>query len=158
IGGLTTKELHHLENMEENVSFVDACVTAAGLLLESRLSLCIIVDGIDKVAERTPGEALGLVLNALIRAAQRLTADATYASTLAVKVLMPRELFVELKGRDMDHLAGAIRYLYWHPSELKALLNRRIGAAAKRKGFQESTTLGDVLPDGDMTFEAMLRH
>lgn len=158
IRALTADELDQLEQLSASLPFVEACLSAAGYLYDHGIHVCTIIEGIDKVAAETPRDALSLTLDAVVRAADRLTKEEPYLGVLSAKVLMPREFFGALTGRDIDHLVGAQRPLHWYPDDLKKVLQKRLDVAASNANLPELIALDSILPQGSSSWMRMVRH
>jgi hypothetical protein len=156
--GLAPEEIERLDAMPEDPQLIDACISASGHLVEQKKAIWLVLDGIDSVSDRTDRSALNLVLNGLVRAAQRIAGDRTFCGTIVTKVLMPRELFVVIDSRQFDNFLGAQTELTWRPEELVKLLDRRLSAASERAKQEPIVELKDVLPSSRQTFKVLLRY
>jgi len=160
-GGLTRLELSRLENLPDDDEFTAACLAAAGLLVGDRRHVCLVVDGLDRVKE-SDHEAHAFVLNTIINAVRHIARDQSLKHAFSVKVLVPRELFLAVSDRDMDQYGGMQAHLHWDPESLTSLLERRLAAACQRAGGKADTKLSDLLPEmlpnGQLTLEFLIRH
>jgi hypothetical protein len=158
VRGLTSEEYDRVERASEDTELNDACVHIAGLLMVKQMMVCTVVDGIDRVADSVSKSALSIVLNSLVRAADRITLDASLADVFCVKILMPRELFTDVQGRDIDHLLAIQRDLDWYPEILLALITRRLSVASARIGGPQAVDFVQMLPSQDETWIHIVRH
>jgi hypothetical protein len=161
VGGLTRRELARLENHPDDDEFTTACIDAAGLVRAAGQHVGLVVDGLDSVDD-SDRRAHSFILGSIVTAVKRLALDQSLNEAFSVKLLVPRELFFDIKDRDLDQYVALQSQLYWDPEDLLGLLQKRITAAAQRAGLASGVSLSDLvperLPDGQLTFEFFLRH